>query len=142
MPRIFEKPHTVEKSEIDFLDHVNNQVYLSWFNELAIGHSTAQGWPSERHIALGAGWVVRKHELEYLIALKAGEQVTLRTWIATAEKASSVRRYEVVRQSDGKIAARGSTLWVWVDYKTGRPCRVPPDVVADFELVPDNLPHR
>ena len=137
MPRIFEKQHTVTENDIDFLGHVNNEVYLAWFNELAIDHSSAQGWSSEKYLANGAGWVVRKHEVEYLVALKAGETVTLRTWVATVEKASSLRRYEAVRQSDGKLAARCATLWVWVDYKNGRLGRVPAEVAAAFELVPD-----
>ena len=135
MPAIFEIKNTVSSKDIDSLGHVNNEVYLSWFNEAAMAHSTAQGWPQEKYMALGEGWVVRKHEIEYLIPLKEKDAYTLRTWVSTVEKASSLRRHEITRDSDGKVAARCATLWVWVNYKTGRLGRIPPEVVCAFEVV-------
>ncbi len=132
--KTFEYEHKVKPEEIDGLGHVNNQVYLDWLMEAASRHSAAAGWDIGRLLALGEGWVVRRHEIDYLLPVLPGDAVRLRTWVETAEKASSERRYEVVRLSDGRteIGCRGLTVWVWINYRTGRPARIPPEVVKAF----------
>ena len=120
--------------EIDGLGHVNNLVYLNWFIEAATAHSQAVGWGIERMLAMGEGWVVRRHEIDYLLPLKPEEIVLIRTWVETAERASSGRLYEIYRRSDGKMVCRGLTIWVWINYKTGRPQRIPQEVVRAFSV--------
>jgi len=122
----------VKPEEIDGLGHVNNLVYLEWFVEAAAAHSRAVGWGLERMLAMGEGWVVRRHEIDYLLPVKPDETVLIRTWVETAESASSERRYEIYRPSDGKQVCRGLTRWVWIDYKTGRPRRIPIEVTQAF----------
>ena len=128
----FERRVTPE--EIDGLGHVNNLVYLNWFIEAATAHSQAVGWGIERMLAIGEGWVVRRHEIDYLLPLKPEEIVLIRTWVETAERASSGRLYEIYRRSDGKMVCRGLTIWVWINYKTGRPQRIPQEVVRAFSV--------
>ena len=126
----FERRVTPE--EIDGLGHVNNLVYLSWFLEAAAAHSQAVGWGMERMLVMGEGWVVRRHEIDYLLPVKPEETVLMRTWVETAERASSERHYEIYRPSDGKKVCCGLTMWVWINYKTGRPRRIPREVVQAF----------
>jgi acyl-CoA thioester hydrolase len=137
MPAIFEHPLTVAPSEIDDLGHANNQVYLAWLNAAALAHTAAQGWPQEAYLKRGAGWLVRKHEIEYLAPARAGEALIVRTWVATMERATSLRRYEIVRANDRARIAVASTLWAFVDYKTGRLQRIPEEIARAFEVVPD-----
>ncbi|HAH33093.1 MAG TPA: acyl-CoA thioesterase [Elusimicrobia bacterium] len=124
--------HKVTPDEIDGLGHVNNQVYLDWFLTAATRHSMLVGWGIERMLAVGEGWVIRRHEIDYLLPVKPEETVLMRTWVETAERASSERRYEIHRLSDGKMACCGRTMWVWINYKTGRPGRIPQEVVQAF----------
>jgi len=133
----FEKKHVVEPGEMDELGHVNNIVYLRWINDMAIAHSAARGWPFDRYVRQGAGWVVRKHEIEYLLPARAGEELLLRTWVAALSRSSCLRRFEAVRIADGKVVARSATLWVWINFATGRLERVPQETVCDFEVLPD-----
>jgi len=128
----FEYDRPVKPEEIDGLGHVNNQVYLDWFMEAATRHSEAVGWDIDRMIRIGEGWVVRRHEIEYLQPVLPGETVRMRTWVETAERASSKRCYEIYRKSDGRKVCEGSTTWVWINYKTGRPARIPEAVVKAF----------
>ena len=131
--KALEFKRTAVASEIDSLDHVNNQVYLEWFMDAAAEHSAAAGWNIKRLIALGEGWVVSRHEIDYLVPVKMGEEVAVRTWIETAERVSCDRRYEIVRAADGKTVCRGRSVWVWINFKTGRPERIPEAVVKDFK---------
>lgn len=130
--KYFEYDHKVQPDEIDGLGHVNNQVYLDWLMQAATSHSAAVGWDIGRLLKMGQGWVVRRHEIDYLLPVMPEETVHMRTWIETAEKVSSERRYQIFRKSDGKLACEGKSVWVWINYKTGRPTRIPAEVIKDF----------
>ena len=140
MPRIYVQRLEVPDDVIDVNRHVNNLAYLRWMQDVATGHSVAQGWPFERYLDLGAGWFVRSHFIEYLRPAFAGDALTIRTWVADIAARSSTRRYLFVREGDGQHVARAETLWVWVDFTTGRPTRIPSEVAASFPIVADDDP--
>ena len=73
MPAVFEYPHTVAPQEIDILGHANNLAYVAWMQSAALAHSAAQGWPTDAYQRLGAGWVVRTHQITYRLPAFAGE---------------------------------------------------------------------
>jgi acyl-CoA thioester hydrolase len=134
MPAVYEHHHTVLAEEIDALGHANNLVYLAWMQAAALAHSAVQGWPAQRYHELGSGWVVRSHQIEYLRPAFAGEDIVVRTWVADFRKVSSLRRYKIIRPSGDRLLATAATDWVFVNYGTGLPVRVPPEIVAAFEL--------
>ena len=136
MPIVFELEHKVKPEEIDLLGHVNNLVYLDWFISAAVKHSDSVGWGTARMIEMGEGWVIRRHEIDYLAQVKPEDTVVIKTWIDSAERTSSVRKYEVVRLSDGKTVCRGLTVWVWINYNTGRVSRIPEEVNKAFGVAP------
>ena len=134
MPAVYEHRHLVALEEIDELGHASNLAYLRWLQEAALAHSAAQGWPGEAYKRLGLGWVVRSHEITYERPAQESDLVIVRTWVASFRKASSVRRYDVIREADRKRLATAATNWAFVDYSTGLPTRIPPEIVASFEL--------
>ena len=137
MPRIHIRSLTVPPESIDVMGHVNNLEYVRWMQDVATEHSAAQGWPLERYVALGAGWFVRRHTVEYLRPAFAGDTLTLLTWVAAFERSSSPRRYLFFRPADGQAVARAETLWVFVSFATGAPMRIPADLRSAFAVVPD-----
>jgi acyl-CoA thioester hydrolase len=135
VPAIFEHPHTIRPDEIDVLGHANNLVYLRWMIAAAVAHSTAQGWPPELYQQLGCGFVVRRHEIDYLRPAFEGEEIVVRTWVASMRKAGSQRRYHIFRRKDDQQLAAALTDWAFVDYSKGLPKRIPPEVSGAFEVV-------
>ena len=135
MPRVFQYCHTVSQDEIDPLGHANNVAYVEWLQAAAMAHSAAQGWPGERYRRLGTGWVVRSHTIEYLRPARAGDEIIVKTWVATMRKATSLRRYHVLRAADEQLLATAETRWACVDYSTGQPVRIPREIAGAFELV-------
>jgi acyl-CoA thioester hydrolase len=134
MPAVYEHHHTVRADEIDALGHANNLVYLAWTQAAALAHSAVQGWPAERYHVLGSGWVVRSHEIQYLRPAFAGEEIVVRTWVAGFRKVTSLRRYKILRPADDRVLATAATDWAFINFRTGQPARVPPEIVAAFEL--------
>jgi acyl-CoA thioester hydrolase len=135
MPAIFEYPYVVQEHEIDELGHANNAVYVNWMQAAAIAHSTKQGWPSQRYREASRAWVARTHKIEYLQPAFAGDKLTIRTWIADMQRASSLRCYEIVRDADQAVLSRAETRWAFIDLETRRPSRIPPVVRDDFVIV-------
>jgi len=142
MANFFELRHKVTPDEIDGLGHVNNLVYLGWFMDAATGHTESCGMSGGSILSESEGWVVRRHEIDYLAQVKPQDTVTIKTWIESAEKASSVRRYEIVNAADGKLVCQGRTLWVWINYRTGRPARIPEKVYKAYGVEPGRTVSR
>lgn len=140
MPSVFEFPLRVSAADIDgVIQHVNNLVYLKWMQSAAVAHSAAQGWPAERYQELGAGWVVRSHHIEYLQAAFADDEIVVRTWVANLKKVTSLRRFKIIRLTDGKetVLAIAATDWAFIHFATHQPKRIPPEVSGAFEVVED-----
>lgn len=138
MPAIYHHPHTVRADEIDRLGHANNLVYLRWMLDAAVAHSAAQGWDTAAYERLGSVFVVRSHTIEYLRPAFIDEEITIRTWVASFRRASSLRRYEMVRASDQRTLATAATEWAFVDLAKRMPTRIHQSIIEAFELVPDN----
>jgi len=130
VPERFSFPITAELADIDDLGHVSNLVYLRWVLEAATAHSTAHGWDLDAYRKLGNVWVVRRHELDYLGQVTVGQSLVAETWVDSWRAASCVRKTELIR--DGHVVARGATTWAFMSLASGRPQRIPDQMLATF----------
>ncbi|MEX0587027.1 MAG: thioesterase family protein [Pirellulales bacterium] len=136
MPAIFLHHHTVRPEEIDGLGHVNNVCYVSWMQDAAVAHSSAQGWTPDRYHAAGFGWVARSHSIEYRSPAFEGEPIVVKTWVADLQRVSSVRKFEIRRATDDVLLARAETNWAFVRFADQRIMRIPAEVADAFTVVP------
>ena len=86
---------------------------------------------------VGATWVVREHKVEYLLPAFAGEEIEIKTWVENIRRVRSLRKYEFIRRTDGKVLVKGETDWVFVDVKTGAPRAIPENVSKVFAAAQD-----
>ena len=128
----FRFPIIASPDDIDELGHVSNLVYLRWVLDAATGHSAALGWSHVEYRALGAVFVVRRHELDYLAPVLARDELIAETWVEAWKQASCVRRTEIARGD--KLVARSATTWAFVTLPAGRPTRIPDELRARFEM--------
>lgn len=146
----------VRHYEADALGHVNNAAYLHYLEQAAIEHSAAVGYPLGRYHQMGTLFIVRRHEIDYLRPASPGDVLQVVTWAAKIEGPRAVRAYEVYRHgqpasdefgtvavpADGllppthvlasELLVRARTQWVYVDIDSGRPLRVPAELIAAF----------
>lgn len=130
-PAVFTLDRVVGDDAIDELGHASNIAYLQWIQDVAVAHSEAVGLDYEAYRALGAVFVVRRHEIDYLRPLLRGARMTLRTVIAEVMAAKCVRATEIV-DAAGVVCARARTTWGYVDITTGRPTRIADSVRVAF----------
>lgn len=140
MPRILVHTFDVPGDVIDANRHVNNLAYVRWMQDVAIMHSAARGWPMERYVQTGTGWVVRSHYIEYLRPTFEADQLSILTWVCDIRQRSSTRKYLFWRAADRVEVARAETVWVFVDARTGRPREISPEMRETFEIVKDKDP--
>jgi acyl-CoA thioester hydrolase len=130
--------HTIEiepaPTDIDDLDHVSNLVYVRWILEVALAHSDAVGWDGAAYRRLGAIWVVRRHEIDYLQSVVMGDRVAVTTWVEAVKGVSSIRRTSMRRQRDGVEVCRASSTWAVIDLATGKPRRIDEGVRNAFPI--------
>jgi len=132
---IYSFEFTVPLEALDENGHVNNVRYLQWMQDSAVRHyEYIGGIPLAQ--ALGATWVVRSHNIEYLRPAFAGDRIEVRTWVVNIRRVRSLRRYRFTRLSDSKLLVKAETEWVFVDAKTGSPRLVPEEITRIFTLLP------
>jgi acyl-CoA thioester hydrolase len=121
---------TTAPSDIDELGHVSNLVYLRWVQDVAMAHSRALGWDYAQYRALGAVFMVRRHEIDYVAQVSVGQDLRVLTWVESWRLASCIRRTEIVRGD--KTVARAATTWALIGMASGRPQRIPDEMTALF----------
>jgi acyl-CoA thioester hydrolase len=126
---VFEMTLTAGSGHIDELGHVNNAVWVQWIQQVAVAHwdSVADAVHKDAYY-----WVVVRHEIDYLRAAFEGDRVTGKTWVGEAPKGARFDRFVEMVGNDGRPCIRARTHWAIIDKASGRPIRVPPEVIAPF----------
>ena len=131
---VYSYEFTVPEDALDENGHVNNVRYVQWMQEAAVRHyESIGGIPLTQTI--GATWVVRLHNIEYLRPAFAGDRIEVHTWVVNIRRVRSLRRYRFIRVADGKLLVKGETDWVFVDARSGVPMAVPEEIIRIFPLL-------
>jgi acyl-CoA thioester hydrolase len=77
-------------------------------------------------------WVVVRHEIDYLRAALEGEKIIARTWAGEKPQGAKFDRHIEFVGEDAKARVRARSWWAIIDKASGRPIRVPAEVVAPF----------
>jgi acyl-CoA thioester hydrolase len=114
---------------IDVLGHVNNVVYLSWVQDVAIAH-----WNSLTTSELRARliWVALRHEIDYKAEAVLGERIIARTWTGMGRGVRYARHTRIVRGCDDALLAEAVTQWCPMDALSRKPTRLPAEIAAYF----------
>ena len=125
----FELEFTALPEHIDELGHVNNAVWVQWIQQIATAHWEAAADPAHRGSYF---WVVTRHEIDYLRPAREGDRITARTWVGEAPQGARFDRHVEFTGPDGRCCVRARTVWAILERSSGRPVRVPAEVVAPF----------
>jgi acyl-CoA thioester hydrolase len=123
-------PHVVTlevvAADIDAYDHVNNAVYLSWFDRVAWSHSASLGISLEECVRIRRGMAAHRSEIDYVRAAVLHDRVCVATWIVSTDgKLRVERKFQVRRAIAGETLARARTEYVCINLDSGRAARMP-----------------
>ena len=127
----FSIPITAAPADIDELGHVSNLVYLRWVLDVAMAHSRSHGMDFADYKSLGMVFVVRRHEIDYVMPVTVGQELVATTGVDDWKAASCTRKTELTR--GGVIVMRAATQWVMMSLGSNRPQRIPDQLRKRFE---------
>ncbi|HWX34807.1 MAG TPA: thioesterase family protein [Steroidobacteraceae bacterium] len=118
----------VAAADIDAYEHVNNAVYMTWFDRAAWQHSAALGLPMGKCLQLDRGMAVLRSVIAYLRPAVLGDAIRVATWLLPGDGKLRVRRrFQVRREADGATLARAEIEYACLELSSGRPTRWPPE---------------
>lgn len=125
----FTLPFTAGAEHIDELGHVNNAVWVQWIQTAATTHWDARASEADKDAWI---WVVVRHEIDYHRPLLEGQTATAHTWVAESAKGAKFDRNVAFTDEADHRLVTALTTWALIDKASGRPMRVPADLVGRF----------
>jgi acyl-CoA thioester hydrolase len=117
----------VRYAETDKMGVVYYANYFIWFEVGRTDLLRTLGWSYREMEADGVSLPVIEAHCEYRQSARYDDELEVRTSGALVSPARLAFQYQVVRPTDGVVAAVGRTVHVAVN-ASGRPCRLPPRV--------------
>ena len=132
-PKPFELPLVAQAGDIDGLNHTNNAVYVQWCEQVGWAHSEFLGMSLADYLRLDRAMAIRRGEYDYLLPTFLNDQLSLATWIFSANgRLTMERRFQLVRDKDRATILRGRWELVCIELSSGRPRRMPPEFCAIY----------
>ncbi|NND72261.1 MAG: acyl-CoA thioesterase [Rhodothermales bacterium] len=99
--------------------------------DIAVAHSDSVGCTRVTK-ELNCTWFVRSHTIEYKRPAALGDTIVVTTWIDGTDLLRSTRKYTFESGDDKTVFATAETVWILVDVSSGRPRRIPADLIELF----------
>ncbi|MEP7158057.1 MAG: thioesterase family protein [Chloroflexota bacterium] len=136
---LFEHPIEVRFVDTDAFGHINNAVYLSYFEAARAGY-----YAKVNGVPFGTGaqaaertFVIAEARIAYRAPAFFGETLLVGCRFAWASRTSFGVEYRVRAEASvvapARVVADGETVQVMFDLERNRVMRVPPDLLALFE---------
>jgi len=135
MYSVFESEIKIRPDDIDLNNHVHNTKYLDYvlaarYEQMINNYKMSM----EEFHNLDYNWVVSATYIEYKRALILGDKISVRTQIDSVNGAQSKVNFWIVKSENNKIAAEGYLLYTMVSLKSGRPVRIPEDIIKRYSV--------
>ena len=111
----------VKKEQLDFLQHVNNVVYVQWVQDIAQKH-----WDLAitKSIKEELFWVLLNHDISYKKPAVLHDELEVKTFILKTGGVRSVRCVEFYLKRTKTLLVRSETSWCLFSFKTKKPHRI------------------
>jgi acyl-CoA thioester hydrolase len=115
-------------------------VYARLLEEAATLASADAGYPPDWYATHATAWVIRRSTIECATAIPPGVALEIATWVADFRRVRSRREYTVRLPGEPVALLTAHTDWVYVDAASGRPRRIPHEMMRAFVPEGDSPP--
>ncbi len=131
----FESEIKIRPDDIDLNNHVNNTKYLDFvlaarYEQMLKDYKMSM----EDFHRLNFNWVVSVTHIEYKRSLKLDDKIIVRTQVDSVNGAQSKVNFWIIKKETEKIAAEGHLIYTMVSLKTGRPMRIPNEIIEKYSI--------
>jgi acyl-CoA thioester hydrolase/thioesterase-3 len=132
---IFETEIIVRPDDIDMNNHVHNSKYLDYIQTARfIQMRDKYKVPMGEYIAKGLNWFASEVHLQYNRQLKFGDIALVKTQVADWNGAQVDINVWVYNKETNKIAVEGKMVYTLVSLTSGRPVRIPDDLIQRHRI--------
>ncbi len=131
----FESHVDVRPDDIDMNQHVHNAKYFDYV--LAARYDQMErcyGMSMEAFIKRGFSWVVRASYMEHKRPLRIGDVAIVKTKIEEIKARGVKVAFEIHKESDRKLVAKGWLDYTMVALDSGRPQPIPEDILETYSI--------
>jgi acyl-CoA thioester hydrolase len=128
---------TVRFSDVDSLQHVNNAVFNTYYEESRL-RFLGKYFEMSKEYYEGRSFVMVRSEVEYLGQIKFPDTILIGTGILRVGN-SSIDAFQAIYHSESKkLLSVAKTTGVWFDVNKQRPVKLPEIVDLDAILIKSN----
>ncbi len=113
-PMLWKDTYNIKVYEADAKGRANVTALANFFQNSAWSHYNNVERALGKLLPPGCIWLMTRLEMHILSMPKWSEDISVETWSRGIEKLMAFRDY-IIRDKDGKEAAKGTTSWVVVD---------------------------
>lgn len=125
----------VRYSEIGENRKMTLQSLINYFQDCTTFHSEEVGLGMEELTIRQKAWILSAWQIHIRRYPKLGERIRVNTWPYEFKGFYGGRNF-TMETAEGELLASANSLWVYMDLKTGRPCRVDEEEARAYPLEP------
>jgi YbgC/YbaW family acyl-CoA thioester hydrolase len=131
----FETEIIIRPDDIDMNNHVHNSKYLDYvlaarYDQMIKDYKFSM----EDFYQYGYNWVVSITYIEYKRALKLTDRIIVKTQFVSYTGAQCKVNFKIEKKDSKKIAAEGYIIYTMISIKSGKPVRIPDELVKYYTI--------
>ena len=128
-------PIQIRWRDLDALGHVNNAVYLTYFELARLAYIRALLGNDARidlrtQLPVDFQFILAEVNIRYRSPATLGDRLTVAIWVSQVGRKSFVFEYRITDEVTGRLVAEGCSTQVWFDYAAGESRAVPEEIVV------------
>jgi acyl-CoA thioester hydrolase len=129
----YTKTIEVQFRDCDSLGHVNNAVYITYFEIARFAYCRDALSFTPEDATGSSSFIIARVECNFRSQARLGDHLDVRIRIGEIGRSSFTFDYEIVQQADGRVVADGKSVQVAFDYTRQQSIPVPDDFRARVE---------
>jgi YbgC/YbaW family acyl-CoA thioester hydrolase len=132
---VFSTELKVRPDDIDMNNHVHSSKYMDYV--LAARYEQMgnnYGMSMDEFIKLGYVWVISSVQINFIRPLKLGDEMVVQTQLNSFGGAQSEVNFSIRKKENMKTSADGKILYTMVSAATGRPVRIPDEIISKYAI--------
>ncbi|MFK7862709.1 MAG: acyl-CoA thioesterase [Pseudohongiellaceae bacterium] len=124
---------TVDKQDIDGLNHTNNACYVRWCESAAWKHSSSLGLDIADYQRLNRGMALHSAEYQYFLPSFESDQLRVATWLVGSDKKLRLNRhFQINKLSTGQCIMKAEWALICVTVSSGKATRFPKEFLDAY----------
>lgn len=126
---------SVRPSDIDINGHVHYSKYLDYllaarYDQMSMCYKLSM----EKFLEMGYSWVATTTHIDFKRPINLGETAVVSAQIDSINGAQVKLNFWIEIKEKNKIAAEGYAIYTMISVKTGRPVRIPDEIIQKYSI--------